>query len=128
LLAGYAFGDVAADLLAPLVPEASSDSSNELSAASRQGITSVLSEVHGIEVPQPIGAVAQRWSDSDDGTVPLWGPGDTPHRRMRAAITPVSGVSLHVCGDALSLNQGWVMGALETASLVLQQGFGVDGI
>ena len=128
LLAGYAFGDLPADLLAPLVPEAARAGSSTLSEVSLQAITSVLSEVHGIDVPLPVGAVAQRWAEGDDGAVPLWGPGVAPHRLTGAAITPVPGASLHVCGDALSLNQGWVMGALETASRVLQEGFGVDGI
>lgn len=128
LLAGYPFGDLPADLLAPFVPEASSSGSTELSEESRQALTKMLSEVHGIEVPSPVGAVGQRWAEGDDGGLPLWGPGTSPHRLMAGALSPVTGMSLHVCGDALSLNQGWVLGALETASLVLQDGFGIDGI
>lgn len=128
LLAGYPFGDVPSDLLGPLVNKADGFGATDLSPASREAITNVLSEVHGVAVPLPVGAVAQRWADGDDGALPLWGPGDAPHRLMSAAITPVPGASLHVCGDSLSLNQGWVMGALETASRVLQDGFGVDGI
>ena len=34
---------------------------------------------------------------------------------------PIPDISLHVCGEAWSTQQGWVEGALETADAVLER-------
>ena len=39
---------------------------------------------------------------------------------------PVPGEDVFVCGEAYSINQGWVEGALHTAELMLEEHFGLD--
>lgn len=40
---------------------------------------------------------------------------------MRRMQRPIPDISLHVCGEAWSTQQGWVEGALETADAVLER-------
>ena len=40
---------------------------------------------------------------------------------IRAAVRPIPGLDLFVCGDSFSRGQGWVEGALETADLVVAE-------
>ncbi len=41
-------------------------------------------------------------------------------------LKPLPGRELYVCGEAYSLAQGWVEGALERAETMLQRHFGLQ--
>ena len=38
---------------------------------------------------------------------------------------PVDNEEVYICGEAYSINQGWVEGALQTAELMLDEHFGL---
>lgn len=78
LLAAYAYGDIPADLLAWVAPEAIPGQPVALADGAATMLTEALSEVHGIPVPPPIGGAVQRWAELSGGAVPLWGPGQPP--------------------------------------------------
>ena len=85
-----------------------------------------LSELHGIPVPAPYVAYFVDWSaDPYGGGWHSW----KIHARSREVMPrmrqPFKSHPVYVCGEAYSLDQGWVEGALNTAELVLQEKFGL---
>ena len=51
----------------------------------------------------------------------IWRPGVRSDDMIRAAVRPIPGLDLFVCGDTFSRSQGWVEGALETADMVVDE-------
>jgi hypothetical protein len=88
-----------------------------------------LRELHGVtdvygeglaSIVRPYYAVMKDWSvDPHGGGWHFWKIGVDSGRIMRRMRKPFSQMSLHVCGEAWSSQQGWVEGALETADEVL---------
>jgi hypothetical protein len=76
-------------------------------------------------LPSPCGAITQHWSENGAGAAfYLWAAGSHPEISMNSAFCPFEGQKLHICGEAWSMRQGWIEGALETADLVISRHFG----
>lgn len=84
-----------------------------------------LEAVHGVPVPPPVWSAVSDWGADPFGAGwHYWREGVPPlavAARMRA---PVPGVPVHVCGEAWSTAQGWIMGSLQTTERVLQEHLG----
>ena len=84
-----------------------------------------LSEVHGIDVPEPYAAASKDWTvDPFGGAMSEWNIGARSAAIMDKMTKPVDGFPVYVCGESYSRSQGWVEGALETAELMLKKHFG----
>ncbi|HEX5726584.1 MAG TPA: NAD(P)/FAD-dependent oxidoreductase [Longimicrobiaceae bacterium] len=85
-------------------------------------------EVHGLDfVPRPYAAAYHDWSDDPFGAGwHAWKAGYRFWEIMPKIRNPVPGEDVFVCGDAYSMNQGWVEGALQTAERMLEDHFGMD--
>lgn len=76
-------------------------------------------------LPSPVGAITQHWNENGAGaSFHLWAAGSRPEISMNTAFRPFEGQKLHICGEAWSMRQGWIEGALETADLVVSRHFG----
>jgi monoamine oxidase len=76
--------------------------------------------------PLPVDAVVQDWqADPFGGAFHLWRHGSTPESAIERARDPVPGLPLSICGEAWSLQQGWIEGALQTAEQVLVGKYGL---
>jgi monoamine oxidase len=85
-----------------------------------------LSEVEGIEVPEPYAAASKNWTvDPFGGALNMWRIGVRSESLMPKITRPLPDLPVYVCGEAYSRVQGWVEGALQTAELMLQQHFGL---
>jgi lysine 2-monooxygenase len=85
-----------------------------------------LQQVHGIPIPQPIAAVYQDWGlDPYGAGYHAWATGRFPWTTYGQMLQPNSSFPVCVCGEAYSIDQGWVEGALETAEDVLTRYFGL---
>jgi monoamine oxidase len=85
-----------------------------------------LSEVHGIDVPEPYAVASMNWNqDPFGGAADFWKIHARSEDVMERMTQPVDGVPVYVCGDSFSRTQGWVEGALESAELMLQRRFGL---
>jgi len=74
----------------------------------------------------PIAARFQDWSaDPYGGGWHYYALGHDGAVDAEAMLAPLPGRQLYVCGEAYSLAQGWVEGALERAETVLQRHFGL---
>ena len=72
--------------------------------------------------PAPTGSAFSSWgSDPRELGWAIWRPGVRSDDMIRAAVRPIPGLDLFVCGDTFSRAQGWVEGALETADLVVSE-------
>ena len=72
--------------------------------------------------PAPTGSAFSSWgSDPREMGWAIWRPGVRSDDMIRAAIRPIQGLDLFVCGDSFSRSQGWVEGALETADSVVDE-------
>lgn len=81
----------------------------------------------GISAPQPLGAMLQPWSASESGAaIHLWRHGHDASNIASSATRPLSGVDLSICGESLSLHQGWIEGALKTAEDLLVEQYKLD--
>jgi lysine 2-monooxygenase len=89
-----------------------------------------LCELHAVRVSDniadgivpPYFAVFQDWSqDPFGGGWHFWKIGANSGEIIRRLRKPCPDANLHVCGEAWSRQQGWVEGALATASDVLEQ-------
>jgi monoamine oxidase len=83
-----------------------------------------LSEMHGIDVPKPVGGIFVDWAAPPYyAGWHAWAPG---WKSWNAAATLRGDAGVHICGEAYSAYQGWVEGALTSAEVMLQQAFGLD--
>ena len=74
----------------------------------------------------PLAAVFQDWSvDPYGGGWHYYALGHDGFADCAAMLKPLPGRELYVCGEAYSLAQGWVEGALERAETMLQRHFGL---
>jgi lysine 2-monooxygenase len=88
---------------------------------------SQLGLVHGMTIPQPVAGAAVY---KDWGADPYYGAGyhawathTQPYFQSQTMLQPVLGTNIFICGEAYSLDQGWVEGALRTTENVLTQYF-----
>jgi hypothetical protein len=83
-------------------------------------------EVHGLKfVPEPYTAVYHDWSEDPYGAGwHAWKAGEKFWEVM-PRMRGIDGENVHVCGEAYSIGQGWVEGALQTAELMLKEHFGL---
>jgi monoamine oxidase len=85
-------------------------------------MSEIFGEKIGRSLPQPIGAFACDWKGSFSGAAfHLWAAGSQPERSMADALNPLPGRPLHICGEAWSMRQGWIEGALETVDALLER-------
>lgn len=85
-----------------------------------------LSELHGVPVPVPYAAYFVDWgADPYGGAWHSWRIHAKSWEVMPRIRQPVRGANVYICGEAYSLDQGWVEGALNTAELVLEEKFGL---
>ncbi|TDW96380.1 flavin monoamine oxidase family protein [Dinghuibacter silviterrae] len=87
-----------------------------------------LAEVHAQqEVPPPYAAVYHDWSDDPyGGGWHEWKAGYRLDEIMWQMLKPFEGNDVFVVGEAYSIGQGWVEGALDTAETMLETYFGLD--
>jgi hypothetical protein len=83
-------------------------------------------EVHGLKfVPEPYTAVYHDWGEDPYGAGwHAWKAGEKFWEIM-PYMRGIPGEKVHVCGEAYSIGQGWVEGALQTAELMLKEHFGL---
>ena len=83
-------------------------------------------EVHGLKfVPEPYTAVYHDWGDDPYGAGwHAWKAGKRFWDIM-PRLRGIEGENVHICGEAYSIGQGWVEGALQTAELMLRDHFGL---
>ncbi|HET6233238.1 MAG TPA: FAD-dependent oxidoreductase [Longimicrobiaceae bacterium] len=83
-------------------------------------------EVHGLKfVPEPYTAVYHDWGDDPYGAGwHAWKAG-VEFWDVMPYMRGIPGEKVHVCGEAYSIGQGWVEGALQTAELMLKEHFGL---
>jgi len=94
-----------------------------------------LRELHGLssvtdpstaQILPPYIAVFRDWTQEPyGGGWHFWKIGVDSKAVGRRMRRPFADVSLHVCGEAWSSQQGWVEGALETADAVLEEHLGL---
>jgi monoamine oxidase len=81
---------------------------------------SELEELHGRQIPAPDGFLYKCWGDKFfGGATHAWNKGSNPVQTSQQMIAPLDGMPLYVCGEAFSLKQGWIEGALQTSEQVL---------
>lgn len=86
-----------------------------------------LSEMHDIAVPAPSQAIFVDWASPPfGGGWHAWRPGWDSRDVMAKLRKPLSGVNLHVCGEAYCAYQSWVEGALTSAEMLVQEQFGLS--
>jgi monoamine oxidase len=85
-----------------------------------------VKEVHGLKfVPEPYTAVYHDWGDDPfGGGWHAWKAGKKFWEIM-PYMRGIPGEKVHICGEAYSIGQGWVEGALQTAELMLKEHFGL---
>jgi len=83
-------------------------------------------EVHGLKfIPEPYTAVYQDWSADPYGAGwHAWKAG-FEFWNIMPYMRGIPGEQVHICGEAYSIGQGWVEGALQTAELMLKEHFGL---
>ncbi len=77
-----------------------------------------------VDMPEPYVALMFDWTERRPyfgGGWHTWNVREQPWRVMASLIRPVNGLSIHICGEAFSPDQGWVEGALQSAELVLRE-------
>ena len=86
-----------------------------------------VKEVHGLKfVPRPYTAVYHDWGDDPFGAGwHAWKAGKEFWDIM-PYLRGIPGENVHICGEAYSIGQGWVEGALQTAELMLKEHFGLE--
>lgn len=123
LLAAYALGGDSADYWAGLVPDSGSNAAHRIAPGLAQTVTAQLSRVHGQEIPTARSGLAHCWGPTSGAGIYLWREGVQPWLVAEQVVSPIPGEALYVCGDSMSMNQGWIVGALQTADSVLEIGF-----
>lgn len=86
-----------------------------------------VTEVHGLRfVPEPYTAVYHDWGDDPYGAGwHAWKAG-REFWEIMPRLRGIEGENVHICGEAYSIGQGWVEGALQTAELMLKEHFGLS--
>jgi monoamine oxidase len=87
-----------------------------------------MKAAHGISyVPEPYVLAYADWTvDPFGGAYNLWKPGYDSHTITNAIRTPYgTNVPVFIVGEAYSLRQGWVEGALQTAEQLCEEQFGL---
>jgi monoamine oxidase len=82
--------------------------------------------IHGpsVAIGEPTMALFTDWGrDPYGGAWHFWNIGAQPWDIVPRTREPIPGVNLAICGEAYSVDQGWINGALLTAEQVLQQRF-----
>jgi monoamine oxidase len=86
-----------------------------------------LEVVHGMSIPQPVAAVFKDWGADPFGAgYHAWAVGRQPWDTYDRMLNPMPMPSYNrvfICGEAYSLDQGWVEGALRTAETVFTKYF-----
>jgi hypothetical protein len=83
-----------------------------------------LGQVHGTPIPQPVRGVFRDWGlDPYGAGYHAWAAHRSPWTMFKVMLKPMPDYNVFVCGEAYSLDQGWVEGALRTAETVLTQYF-----
>jgi monoamine oxidase len=76
---------------------------------------SQLQSVHGISIPPPKDAVFQDWGqDPFGGGYHAWAAHWSPWDMFSRMLQPIDSYNVFICGEAYSVDQGWVEGALST--------------
>lgn len=85
----------------------------------------LVREVHNLKfVPEPYSAAYHDWSDDPFGAGwHAWKAGTRFWDIMPRIRKPVPDEDVFICGEAYSINQGWVEGSLQTAELMLEEHF-----
>lgn len=88
---------------------------------------SLVRQIHDLEfVPAPYSAAYHDWSADPYGAGwHAWKAGVRFWEVMPRIRKPLADESVYICGEAYSINQGWVEGALQTAELMLEEHFGL---
>ncbi|MEX0671827.1 MAG: FAD-dependent oxidoreductase, partial [Candidatus Babeliales bacterium] len=85
-----------------------------------------LKKIHQYSIPQPYYAIFHDWvNDPYGGAWHFWNPGIKTWEVMPRIQQPFAKQALYICGEAYSVTQGWIEGALETAELLLKEKFGL---
>ncbi|MFL5381415.1 MAG: flavin monoamine oxidase family protein [Longimicrobiaceae bacterium] len=86
-----------------------------------------LHQTHNLEfIPEPYAAAYHDWSDDPYGAGwHAWKAGVRFWEVMPRIRQPIPGEEVFICGEAYSINQGWVEGSLQTAELMLEEHFGL---
>ena len=83
-----------------------------------------LKEMHGIDIPEPIGALFCAWEDEPfGGGWHYWNLGVQSWEVAKSIRQPYPKHNIFICGEAYSDLQGWVEGALNSAEMVLKEHF-----
>jgi monoamine oxidase len=87
----------------------------------------LVQEIHGMRsLPKPYTAAYHDWSlDPFGGGWHAWKAGIDFRKTMPYLRAPLPGWPVHICGEAYSVQQGWVEGAYQTAELMLEEHFGL---
>lgn len=90
--------------------------------------TMQISEVHAQQsVPLPYSVVYHDWSgDPFGGGWHEWKANYRLDQIMWRMLKPVDHDDIYICGEAYSIGQGWVEGALTTAEQLLEKYFGLS--
>jgi len=76
----------------------------------------------GRRLPPPVDAFTQDWSEKGPGAAfHLWAAGSKPDTSSADALQPIGERNLHICGEAWSMRQGWIEGALETVDALISR-------
>lgn len=85
-----------------------------------------LSQMHGVDVPEPTAGRFIDWTCWPyGGGWHNWQPGWKSWETAETLSGTIGGCRLYVCGEAYSQAQGWVEGALESTESMLQKSFGL---
>ena len=86
----------------------------------RKGVTPAheqLERIHGRPLPRPVAGRVKRWPEAWH----FWNVHTQPWVAAAKMVRPFQRVNLFTCGEAYSLEQGWVEGALKSAERVLKK-------
>lgn len=85
-----------------------------------------LQSVHNIDIPEPEDAVFQDWGlDPYGAGYHAWAAHYFPWNIFDRMLQPISSYNVYICGEAYSLDQGWVEGSLRTVDKCLDRFFKV---
>lgn len=98
------------------------DTQDPAVAAVVEFIQDQLRQTHGVNyIPMPYSLAYADWTtDPFGGAYNLWNPGYKSWEVTNQIRKPYEHLPVYICGEAYSVKQGWVEGALETAEQVMQ--------